>query len=103
LRRSSLDELPQLWSILRGDMSLVGPRPALHNQHDLIAQRTQAGVHMLRPGLTGWAQINGRDELPIAQKVALDAWYLEHRSLALDVRILLRTVLKVLRRDGVSH
>lgn len=103
LRRSSLDELPQLWSILRGDMSLVGPRPALHNQHDLIAQRTQAGVHMLRPGLTGWAQINGRDELPIAQKVALDAWYLKHRSLALDVRILLRTALKVLRRDGVSH
>lgn len=103
LRRSSLDELPQLWSILRGDMSLVGPRPALYNQHDLIAQRTQAGVHVLRPGLTGWAQINGRDELPIAQKVALDAWYLEHRSLALDVLILLRTALKVLRRDGVSH
>lgn len=103
LRRSSLDELPQLWSILRGDMSLVGPRPALHNQHDLIAQRTQAGIHMLRPGLTGWAQINGRDELPIAQKVALDAWYLEHRSLALDGLILLRTALKVLQRDGVSH
>lgn len=103
LRRSSLDELPQLWSILRGDMSLVGPRPALHNQHDLIAQRTQAGIHMLRPGLTGWAQINGRDELPIAQKVALDAWYLEHRSLALDMVILLRTALKVLRRDDVSH
>jgi O-antigen biosynthesis protein WbqP len=103
LRRSSLDELPQFWSILRGHMSLVGPRPALHNQHDLIAQRTQAGIHMLRPGLTGWAQINGRDELPIAQKVALDAWYLEHRSLALDMVILLRTALKVLRRDDVSH
>ena len=103
LRRSSLDELPQLWSILRGDMSLVGPRPALHNQHDLITQRTRAGIHTLPPGLTGWAQINGRDELPIAQKVALDAWYLEHRSLRLDLLILLRTGLKVLRCDGVSH
>jgi O-antigen biosynthesis protein WbqP len=103
LRRSSLDELPQLWSILTGEMSFVGPRPALHNQHDLIALRTREGVHTLRPGLTGWAQISGRDELPIAQKVALDAWYLQHRSLGLDLRILLRTALKVLRRDGVSH
>lgn len=103
LRRSSLDELPQLWNILRGDMSLVGPRPALHNQHDLIALRTSAGVHILRPGLTGWAQINGRDELPVEQKVALDTWYLHHRSLKQDAMILLRTVSAVLRRDGVSH
>lgn len=103
LRRSSLDELPQLWNILRGDMSLVGPRPALHNQHDLIALRTRAGVHILRPGLTGWAQINGRDELPVEQKVALDTWYLHHRSLTQDAQILLRTVAAVLRHDGVSH
>lgn len=103
LRRSSLDELPQLWSILRGDMSLVGPRPALHNQHDLIALRTCAGIQTLRPGLTGWAQINGRDELPIEQKVALDAWYLQHCSLTQDAKILLRTVSAVLCRDGVSH
>ena len=103
LRRSSLDELPQLWCILRGEMSLVGPRPALFNQHDLIALRTEAGVHTLRPGLTGWAQINGRDELPIAQKVALDAWYLQHYSMKLDVHILVHTAMKVLRRDGVSH
>ena len=103
LRRSSLDELPQLWNILRGEMSWVGPRPALHNQHDLIALRTEAGVHTLRPGLAGWAQINGRDELPIDQKVVLDAWYLQHQSLKLDLRILLHTALKVLRRDGVSH
>ncbi|WP_440108033.1 sugar transferase [Acidovorax sp. BL-A-41-H1] len=103
LRRSSLDELPQLWNVLRGDMSLVGPRPALHNQHDLIALRTRAGVHVLRPGLTGWAQINGRDELPVEQKVALDTWYLHHRSLKRDAMILLSTVSAVLRRDGVSH
>ena len=103
LRSSSLDELPQLWNILRGDMSFVGPRPSLHNQHDLIALRTREGVHTLRPGLTGWAQINGRDELPNDQKVALDAWYLQHRSMLLDFRILLRTVLKVLHREGVSH
>ncbi len=103
LRRSSLDELPQLWCILCGDMSFVGPRPALHNQHDLIALRTEAGVHTLRPGLTGWAQINGRDELPIAQKVALDAWYKQHASWLLDARILAYTVKKVLSRDGVSH
>ena len=103
LRKSSLDELPQLWNILRGDMSFVGPRPSLHNQHDLIALRTREGVHTLRPGLTGWAQINGRDELPNDQKVALDAWYLQHRSMLLDFRILLRTVLKVLHREGVSH
>jgi len=103
LRKSSLDELPQLWSILTGDMSLVGPRPALYNQHDLIALRTERGVHTLVPGLTGWAQINGRDELPIPAKVALDAHYLAHHSLALDCRILALTAVKVLRRDGITH
>ena len=103
LRRTSLDELPQLWSILKGDMSFVGPRPALFNQHDLIALRTQHGVDDLVPGLTGWAQINGRDELPIPQKVALDVEYLERRSLAFDCLILWKTAIKVLRRDGVAH
>lgn len=103
LRKSSLDELPQLWSILRGDMSFVGPRPALFNQDDLIALRTDAGVHVLIPGLTGWAQINGRDELPIAEKVRLDAEYLQRRSFRFDLRILWLTLLKVLRSDGVSH
>lgn len=103
LRKSSLDELPQLWSILKGDMSFVGPRPALFNQDDLIALRTQQGVHELVPGLTGWAQVNGRDELPIPQKVALDAEYLHRRSLWFDVRILWMTFVKVLRRDGVAH
>lgn len=103
LRKSSLDELPQLWSILWGDMSFVGPRPALYNQDDLIALRTEAGVHELVPGLTGWAQVNGRDELPIPQKVALDAEYLRRRSLAFDCRIIWLTFLKVVRRDGVSH
>ena len=103
LRRSSLDELPQLWNILRGDMSLVGPRPALHNQHDLIALRTRAGIHTLRPGLTGWAQINGRDVLPIAQKVAMDVHYLQHQSFCWDLRILLLTAIQVLRRDGITH
>ena len=103
LRKSSLDELPQLWSILKGDMSFVGPRPALFNQHDLIELRTRHGVHELLPGLTGWAQINGRDELPIAQKVALDVDYLQRRSLWFDCCIIGKTVLKVLRHDGVSH
>lgn len=103
LRKSSLDELPQLWSILKGDMSFVGPRPALFNQHDLIALRAEQGVHRLLPGLTGWAQINGRDELPIATKVAMDAYYLKHRSLRLDLKILFWTLLKVVRSDGVSH
>lgn len=103
LRRSSLDELPQLWSILAGDMSFVGPRPALFNQDDLIALRTEAGVHELPPGLTGWAQINGRDELPIPDKVVLDAEYLRRRSFRFDCFILWQTALKVLRRDGVSH
>lgn len=103
LRKSSLDELPQLWSILRGDMSFVGPRPALFNQDDLIALRTQQGVHELVPGLTGWAQVNGRDELPIPQKVALDAEYLRRQSLWFDLHILWMTFVKVLRRDGVAH
>lgn len=103
LRRSSLDELPQLWSILKGDMSFVGPRPALFNQDDLIALRTEKGVHELMPGLTGWAQVNGRDELPIPQKVELDAEYLQRRSLLFDLKVLWMTALKVLARDGVSH
>lgn len=103
LRRSSLDELPQLWSILRGDMSFVGPRPALFNQDDLIALRTQHGVETLLPGLTGWAQINGRDELPIPQKVALDIEYLKQRSFAMDLKIIFLTGVKVLKRESVSH
>lgn len=103
LRKSSLDELPQLWSILAGDMSFVGPRPALFNQQDLIALRTEQGVHTLVPGLTGWAQVNGRDELPIPEKVKLDVAYLQRQSLWFDVRILWLTFVKVLRRDGVSH
>jgi O-antigen biosynthesis protein WbqP len=103
LRKSSLDELPQLWSILMGDMSFVGPRPALFNQHDLIALRTEQGVHTLVPGLTGWAQVNGRDELPIPEKVKLDAAYLKRQSLWFDIRILWLTFVTVLDRDGVSH
>lgn len=103
LRKSSLDELPQLWSILKGDMSFVGPRPALFNQHDLIDLRTRAGVHRLTPGLTGWAQINGRDELPIAQKVALDIEYMHRRSLIFDIKIIFLTAWKVLARDNVTH
>ena len=103
LRKSSLDELPQLWSILKGDMSFVGPRPALFNQHDLIELRTRSGVHQLLPGLTGWAQVNGRDELPIPAKVKLDVEYLQRQSLWFDIRILWLTFVKVLRRDGVSH
>lgn len=103
LRKSSLDELPQLWSILSGDMSFVGPRPALFNQYDLIDLRTKEKVHHLTPGLTGWAQVNGRDELPIPDKVKLDAEYLQRRSLAFDTRILWLTFVKVLRRDGVTH
>lgn len=103
LRKSSLDEFPQLWSILKGDMSFVGPRPALFNQDDLVSLRTQCGVHKLPPGLTGWAQINGRDELPIPEKVMLDAEYLHRRSLGFDLLILWRTFAKILSRDGVSH
>ena len=103
LRKSSLDELPQLWSILIGDMSIVGPRPALFNQDDLIDLRTAAGVQSLRPGLTGWAQIHGRDELPIPQKVELDVYYLQNRSFLMDLEIILKTIAKVLRADGVRH
>jgi O-antigen biosynthesis protein WbqP len=103
LRKSSLDELPQLWSILRGDMSFVGPRPALFNQDDLVALRTKYGVDQALPGLTGLAQINGRDELPLDAKVKLDAEYVERQSLWLDVKIILLTFLKVIHRDGISH
>jgi O-antigen biosynthesis protein WbqP len=103
LRKSSLDELPQLWSILCGDMSFVGPRPALFNQDDLIALRTAQGVDALVPGLTGWAQINGRDELPIPDKVALDVEYLRRQSLRFDIRILALTAIRVIRRDNVTH
>lgn len=103
LRKSSLDELPQLWNIFLGDMSFVGPRPALFNQHDLVALRTQYGVDELVPGLTGWAQINGRDELPLDQKVALDVEYLERQSFYFDIKIIVLTVLKVITRESVSH
>jgi O-antigen biosynthesis protein WbqP len=103
LRKTSLDELPQLWSIVQGDMSFVGPRPALFNQNDLISLRAQYGVSRLLPGLTGWAQINGRDELPIPAKVELDIEYMNHQSMELDLKIIFLTVFKVLRRDGVSH
>lgn len=103
LRKSSLDELPQIWSILKGDMSLVGPRPALFNQADLIELRTYEGIHTLTPGLTGWAQINGRDELPIPEKVKFDKEYMERRSMSFDIHILWMTFVKVLRRDGITH
>ena len=103
LRKSSLDELPQLWSIIKGDMSFVGPRPALYNQGDLIALRSQFGVDKLLPGLTGWAQINGRDELPIPQKVSLDVYYLEHRSFIFDLKVMLLTFLRVILQHGVTH
>ena len=103
LRKSSLDELPQLWSVLIGDMSLIGPRPALFNQEDLIEARTAAGIHELRPGITGWAQVNGRDNLSIEEKVRLDREYLHRQSIGFDLRILWLTALKVLRREDVSH
>lgn len=103
LRKSSLDELPQLWSILKGDMSFVGPRPALFNQDDLVTLRTEQNVHTLMPGLTGWAQINGRDELPIPQKVDLDAEYLQRQSFVFDLEILWLTFLKVVKKEDVSH
>jgi O-antigen biosynthesis protein WbqP len=103
IRRSSLDEIPQLFSILKGDMSLVGPRPALFNQNDLVALRTEQGVDKLKPGLTGWAQVNGRDELPIPEKVALDVEYMMRQSFWFDMYILWLTMLKVVRRDGVTH
>ena len=103
LRRTSLDELPQIWSILVGDMSVVGPRPALYNQDDLIALRSAAGVDKLLPGLTGWAQVNGRDELPIPEKVAFDIDYLHRRSLWFDLKIIFLTLIKVLHRQGIVH
>lgn len=103
LRRTSLDELPQLWSILKGDMSFVGPRPALFNQYDLIELRTQQGVHHLLPGLTGWAQINGRDELPIPQKVKLDVEYMQRQTFGFDCYVLWLTFIRVLGGDGISH
>lgn len=103
LRKSSLDELPQLFSILTGDMSIVGPRPALFNQDDLIALRNEREVHHLMPGLTGWAQINGRDELPIPAKVNYDEWYLHNRSFFIDLKIILLTFVKVLKKEGVTH
>ena len=103
LRKSSMDEIPQLWSIFKGDMSFVGPRPALFNQHDLVALRTAHGVHTMVPGLTGWAQVNGRDEIPIPDKVALDAQYLHQQSFWFDLKILARTAVKVMRRDNVTH
>ncbi len=103
LRKSSLDEVPQLWSVLTGDMSFVGPRPALFNQDDLVELRTKCGVHLLRPGVTGWAQINGRDEIPIPQKVQLDEYYLKNQSFSFDIKILFLTVFKVLKSDGVTH
>lgn len=103
LRKSSLDELPQLWSIIKGDMSIVGPRPALFNQDDLIALRSQHGVDCLLPGLTGWAQVNGRDELPIHDKVKLDIEYMNNQTLLLDLKIMVMTILKVVSREGVHH
>ena len=103
LRKSSLDELPQLWSILRGDMSFVGPRPALFNQDDLVSLRSEAGLHKLLPGLTGWAQVSGRDELSIPQKIALEIEYMQRQSLWFDIKILWLTALKIVSRNGVSH
>jgi O-antigen biosynthesis protein WbqP len=103
LRTSSLDELPQLFNVLKGDMSFVGPRPALFNQDDLVALRTRLGIDRLVPGVTGWAQVNGRDDLPIPVKVDFDAYYLQQRSLFLDARILLLTLIKVARKEGVQH
>ncbi|MBO9668447.1 MAG: sugar transferase [Bdellovibrio sp.] len=103
LRVTSLDELPQIYSVLVGDMSFVGPRPALFNQDDLIQLRTECGVDKIQPGITGWAQINGRDELPIPEKVQLDKYYLDHMSAAFDLKILFLTALKVIKRDGITH
>jgi O-antigen biosynthesis protein WbqP len=103
LRKTSLDELPQLFSILVGDLSFVGPRPALHNQHDLVCMRTERGIHELVPGLTGWAQIRGRDQLSMPVKVKYDCEYLQKRTYWLDLKILVLTVVNVLRRDGVAH
>jgi O-antigen biosynthesis protein WbqP len=103
LRKMSLDELPQLWSVFKGDMSFVGPRPALFNQYDLIELRTQKGIHTLIPGITGWAQVNGRDDLPIPLKVEYEEYYLKNKSFLLDFKIVLMTMQKVLKREGVTH
>ena len=103
LRKFSIDELPQLINIVKGDMTFIGPRPALYNQDDLIALRTQAGVHSLMPGVTGWAQVNGRDELSIPDKVKMDEYYLKNKSLWLNIKILFKTVIKVFKSEGVSH
>ena len=103
LRKTSLDELPQFWSILKGDMSFVGPRPALYNQYELTKLRTYLGVDALRPGLTGWAQVNGRDDLPVKKKVALDHYYLKTKSFKFDIYIIWLTFIKVIKLDGVSH
>jgi O-antigen biosynthesis protein WbqP len=103
LRKFSLDELPQLWSIFKGDMSFVGPRPALYNQDDLIALRTSKGIHQIIPGITGWAQINGRDDIPIPQKVEYDEYYFRKRSFLFDLKILYRTAVKVIKAEGVRH
>jgi O-antigen biosynthesis protein WbqP len=103
LRKSSLDELPQLLSIIKGDMSFVGPRPALFNQDDLVALRTTKGIHKIIPGITGWAQVNGRDDLPIPIKIQFDEHYFIHRSFAFDMKIIFLTLVKVLRREGVMH
>jgi O-antigen biosynthesis protein WbqP len=103
LRKFSLDELPQLWNILRGDLSFVGPRPALYNQNDLVSLRTEKGIHNLKPGLTGWAQVNGRDELPIPVKVSYDEFYLRNQSFLFDLKIMLLTAIKSIRAEGVSH
>ena len=103
LRKTSLDEIPQLWSVLIGDMSIVGPRPALFNQYDLIELRTSKGVHHLSPGLTGWAQVNGRDDLSIAKKVKFDTEYLKKKSFIFDLKILCLTILKIIRREGIQH
>jgi O-antigen biosynthesis protein WbqP len=103
LRKSSLDELPQIWSIIKGDMSLVGPRPALFNQHDLVELRTRHGIHTLLPGLTGWAQVSGRDELSIPEKVEQDLQYLHRKTIWFDIQILFMTFVRVIRRDNVSH
>lgn len=103
LRKTSFDELPQLFSVLKGDMTFVGPRPALFNQYDLISLRTEEGIHQLTPGITGWAQINGRDDLPISVKVQYDAFYQENADFSLDVKILLRTISQITHREGISH
>jgi O-antigen biosynthesis protein WbqP len=103
IRKTSLDELPQLWNVFKGDMSFVGPRPALFNQEDLIALRTEKGVHKLIPGITGWAQVNGRDDLPISVKVEYDEYYLKNQSFFFDLKILWNTFFKVIKKEGVAH